>query len=156
MHSNSGIKKIILWLILIGIMLGFLFFLSPMRIGPVKKMRGIVMLEYMGLIKDSRTNAELRTALKSEDEVEQFNAVSAMAYREYSPENAAALLTYLKSGRGTRRVNNIAVWALGELHAIEAKEYLETLIGNENFDQVEVTKAIKKIEGEIPKPFWRK
>jgi hypothetical protein len=155
MYSNAGIKKIILWLILIGIMLGFLFFLSPMRIGPVKKMRGVVMLEYMGLIKDPRSNTELRLALKSPDEVEQFNAVSAIAYREYTAENAAALLEYIKSGRGTRRVNNIAVWALGELHAHEAKEYLQTLIGNDNFDQYEVTKAIKKIKGEIPKPFWR-
>jgi hypothetical protein len=65
-------------------------------------------------------------------------------------------LDYLKSDAGTKRVNQIAVWALGELHAPEAKEFLYSLTGNRNFDQSEVNKAIKKIDGEIPKPFWRK
>jgi hypothetical protein len=82
--------------------------------------------------------------------------LAGMAYRKYSPENAAALEEHLKSGRGTRQVNHIAVWASGELHAHEAKEYLQTLIGNKNFDQHEAAKAIKKIEGKIPKSFWRK
>jgi len=79
-----------------------------------------------------------------------------MAYRRYCSDNAEALLKYLKSDTGTKRVKNIAVWALGELHALEAKEFLYSLKGNENFDQYEVNKAIKKIEGKISKPFWRK
>jgi len=79
-----------------------------------------------------------------------------MAHRRYSSENAEALLDYLKSDAGTKRVNTIAVWALGELHAPEAKEFLFSLKGNNDFDQSEVNKAIKKIDGEIPKPFWRK
>jgi hypothetical protein len=45
---------------------------------------------------------------------------------------------------------------LGELHAPEGKEFLYSLKYNEDFDQSEVNKAIKKIEGEIPKPFWRR
>ena len=79
-----------------------------------------------------------------------------MAHRSYYSENAEVLVSYLNSDTGTRRVKNIAVWALGELHAQEAKELLQALRGNLNFDQYEVNKAIKKIEGEIPKPFWRK
>lgn len=71
-------------------------------------------------------------------------------------DNAEALLNYLKSDTGTRRVKNIAVRALGELHSPEAKEFLFSLKGNENFDQDEVNKAIKKIEGKISKPFWQK
>ena len=109
-----------------------------------------------GVIKDNRSNAELINSLNSSNEIEQFNAITAMAYRRYCSDNAEALLSYLKSDTGTKRVNNIAVWALGELHALEAKEFLYSIKGNENFDQYEVNKAIKKIEGKISKPFWRK
>jgi hypothetical protein len=35
------------------------------------------------------------------------------------------------------------------LPALEAKDYLCSLRGNEDFDQHEVNKAIKKIEGEL-------
>ena len=119
-------------------------------------MRGKVLLEYAGIIKDKRSNAELIEALNSPDEIEQFNTITAMAHRRYSSDNAEALLDYLKSDVGTRRVKNIAVWALGELHALEAREFLYSLKGNENFEQYEIDKAIKKIDGEIPKPFWRK
>jgi len=119
-------------------------------------MRGILLLEYVGIIKDKRSNTELINSLNRRDEVEQFNAVTAMAYRGYFHENVKALLDYLKSDIGTKRVKDIAVWALGELHAQEAKEFLYSLKGNENFDQYEVNKAIKKIEGKISKPFWRK
>lgn len=119
-------------------------------------MRGIVLLEYVGILKDKRSNAELINSLNSQDEAEQFNAITAMAYRGYFSKNVKALLDYLKSDTGTKRVKDIAIWALGELHAREAKEFLYSLKGDENFDQYEVNKAIKKIEGKISKPFWRK
>ena len=153
--KNSIIKAIGL-ILAVCIVLSMVFLLTSYRVGPVKKMRGIALLEYVGIIKDKRSDEELIKALNNSNEIKQFNAITAMAYRRYSPENAEALLEYLKSDTGTKRVNNIAVWALGELHAQEAKEYLYSLKGNENFYQYEVTKAIKKIEGKIPKPFWRK
>lgn len=138
------------------IFLGVVFLFTSYQVGPVKKMRGKVLLEYVGIIKDKRSDAELIRSLNSDDEIEQFKAITAMAYRRYSPENAEALLNYLKSDTSTKRVKNIAVWALGELHAPEAKEFLYSLKGSENFEQYEVNKAIKKIEGKISKPFWRK
>jgi hypothetical protein len=144
------------FLFLAGLILVTAFLFTSYPVGPVKKMRGIVLLEYIGIIKDKRSNAELINSLGSRDEVEQFNAVTAMAYRDHFSENVKALLDYLKSDKGTKRVKDIAVWALGELHAQEAKEFLYSLKGNENFDQYEVSKAIKKIEGKISKPFWRK
>jgi len=143
-------------LFVVGIILVTAFLFTSYQVGPVKKMRGILLLEYVGIIKDKRSNSELINSLNSRDEVEQFNAVTAMAYRGYFHENVKALLDYLKSDIGTKRVKDIAVWALGELHAQEAKEFLYSLKGNENFDQYEVNKAIKKIEGKISKPFWRK
>jgi len=139
-----------------GFILVTAFLFTSYQVGPVKKMRGIVLLEYVGIIKDKSGNAELINSLNSQDEVEQFNAVTAMAYRGYFSENVKALLDYLRSDSGTKRVKDIAVWALGELHAQEAKEFLYSKKGNENFDQYEVNKAIKKIEGKISKPFWRK
>jgi hypothetical protein len=144
------------FLFVAGFILVTAFLFTSYQVGPVKKMRGIVLLEYVGIIKDKRSNAELINSLNSRDEVEQFNAVTAMAYRDYFSENVKALLDYLRSDIGTKRVKDIAVWALGELHAQEAKEFLYSLKGNENFDQYEVNKAIKKIEGKISKPFWRK
>jgi primase-polymerase (primpol)-like protein len=154
--TEISIIKILGWFFGICVLLGIVFLFTSYRVGPVRKMRGVVLLEYVGIIKDKRSDAELIRSLKSNDEIEQFKAITAMAYRRYSPENAESLLEYLKSDSGTRRVKNIAVWALGELHAPEAKEFLYSLKGNENFSQYEVDKAIKKIEGEIPKPFWRK
>jgi len=151
-----GLFKVILWGIVVCLVLGTLFFTSSMRVGPVKKMRGILLLEYVGIIKDKRSDLELIQALESRDEVEQFNAVTAIAHKRYTPENAEALLDYLRSDMGTKRVKQFAVWVLGELHAPEAKEYLSSLRGNKNFDRTEVDKAIKKIEGKIPKPFWRR
>jgi hypothetical protein len=71
-------------------------------------MRGRVLLEYVGIIKDKRSNAELIEALNSPDEIEQFKAITATAYRRYSSNNAEALLDYLKSDASTRRVKNIA------------------------------------------------
>lgn len=135
---------------------GHAFLFTPYQVGPVKKLRGIALLEYVGLIKDKRSNPELIKALNSSDETEQLNAITAMAYREYSKDNIEALLDYLKSGSVSKRMKYFAVWALGELQAQEAKEFLYSLRGNENFDQYEVNKAIKKIEGKISKPFWRK
>jgi len=154
--TNISITKVLGCFFAICVMLIIAFLLTSYQVGPVKKMRGIVLLEYIGLIKDERDNSELIKCLNSSDEVEQFEAIAAMAQRRYSPDNAQALLNYLRSGTGTKRVRNIAVWALGELHAQEAKEFLYSLKGNKNFDQYEVNKAIKKIEGKIPKPFWRK
>ena len=154
--TNINIIKALGWLFAIGVMLIIAFLFTSYQVGPVKKTRGLVLLEYIGLIKDERSDEELIKCLSSSDEVEQFEAIAAMAQRKYSPENAQALLDYLRLGTGTIRVRNIAVWALGELHAKEAKEFLYSLKGNKNFDQYEVDKAIKKIEGKIPKPFWRK
>ena len=154
--TNISIIRALGFLFVICIILIIAFLLTSYQVGPVKKMRGIVLLEYVGIIKDKRSNAELIKSLNSSDEVKQFNAITAMASREYSSDNVEALLNYLKSDSSTKRVKDIAIWALGELHAQEAKEFLYSLKGNENFDQYEVNKAIKKIEGEISKPFWRK
>ena len=154
--TKMSISKALGWFLIVCIVLGTVFLFTSFQVGPVKKMRGILLLEYVGIIKDKRSDAELIMSLKSCDEVEQFNAITAITYRRYSSENAEALLGYLKSDTGTKRVKQIAVWALGELHAPEAKEFLLSLKGNDYFDQYEVNKAIKKIDGEIPKPFWRK
>lgn len=160
-NSNSQTTKISIikalgWFLIVCAGLGTVFLITSFQVGPVKKMRGILLLEYVGVVKDKRSEAELTKSLKSGDEVEQFNAITAMAYRRYSSDNAEALLDYLKSDAGTKRVRQIAVWALGELHAPETKEFLHSLKDNDDFDQSEVNKAIKKIEGEIPKSFWRK
>jgi hypothetical protein len=154
--TKIGIIKALVWFIVVCIVLSMAFLFTSYQVGPVKKMRGIVLLEYVGVIKDKRSDAELIKSLNSSNEIEQFNAIAAIAYRRYCSDNVEALLNYLKSDTGTMRVKNIAVWALGELHALEAKEFLYSLKGNENFDQYEVNKAIKKIEGKISKPFWRK
>ncbi len=154
--ANISIIKALGWFFAIFIMLIMAFLFTSYQVGPVKKMRGIVLLEYIGIIKDERSNEELIKCLNSSDEVGQFEAITVMAQREYSPDNVKALLNYLRSDKGTKRVRNIAVWALGELHAQEAKDLLYSLRGNEDFDQYEVNKAIKKVEGKIPKPFWKK
>jgi hypothetical protein len=154
--KKMSITRALGWLLVVSLVLGTAFLFTSFQVGPVKKMRGVLLLEYVGVIKDKRSDGELIKALRSSDEIEQFNAITAMSYRSYSPDNAQALLDYLMSDAGTNRVKQIAVWALGELHAPEAKEFLYSLKGNQDFDQSEVNKAIKKINGEIPKPFWRK
>ena len=154
--KKIGLIKILEWCAAAGIMLMLIFLFTSFQVGPVKKMRAVVLLEYTGVIKDKRNDAELIQSLKSDDEVEQFTAITAMAYRRYSPVNVEALLVYLKTNAGTKRVRDIAVWTLGELRVPEAEAFLDSLLGSEDFDQYEVRKALKKIGGEIPKPFWRK
>lgn len=144
------------WLFVIGVILLIIILFIPYRVGPVEKPLGRVILEYTGIFKDKRSNVELIKSLNSSDEAEQLNAITAMAYRSSSSDNVEALMSYLKSDKATKRMKDIAVWALGELHAQEAKEFLYSLKNDESFDQYEVNKAIKKIEGKIPKPFWRK
>jgi len=154
--KKIGLIKILGWCAAAGIMLVLIFLFTSFQVGPVKKMRAVSLLEYTGVIKDKRNDAEIIRSLKSDDEVEQFHAITAMAYRRYSPANAEALLIYLKSNTGTKRVRDIAVWALGELHAPEAEAFLDLLLGSEDLDQYEIRKALKKIRGEISKPFWRR
>jgi hypothetical protein len=43
-----------------------------------------------------------------------------------------------------------------ELRAREARKFLLSLKVQKEIDQHEVEKAIKKIDGKISKPFWRK
>lgn len=86
----------------------------------------------------------------------QYDAVLAMAYRGHSSPNIRALINYTKSEETSVEMKDIAVWALGELRAYEARKFLLSLKVQKEIDQYEVEKAIKKIDGKISKPFWRK
>lgn len=154
--NKIRILKLLGWLFVLCSALVILFSLTSYQVGPVKKMRGIMLLEYTGILKDKRNNAELIKSLNSTDEVKQLDAVLAMAHRDYFSENAKALLDYLKSDSASKRMKNIAVWALGELRAQEALELLYSIKSNENLEQYEVKKAINKIERRSSRPFGRK
>ena len=154
--AKINVLKLIGLLSAICAVLVMLFLFTPQRIGHIKRLRALLMLEYFGFIQDKRSNPELIEALNSRDEAGQLDAILAMSYRSSCPENVEALMSYIKSENVSTELKNFAIWALGELHAQDAKEFLYSLKGNENFNQHEVSKAIKKIEGKIPRPFFRK
>lgn len=91
----------------------------------------------------------------------EIDAICEEACAKYPGTKVEALITYLKKTKELRKKNQ-AIWALGELRDKKALPILETLYTGAPCDhsryvcQYEVKKAIKKIKGEIPNPyFWR-
>ena len=156
MKSKKRKLEIIGGLIAVGILLFIAVMFSSYPAGPVKKKVGEVLLDFFSITKDKRSNAELIQSMDSFDVEVQYDAVLAMAYRGYSSPNIRALINYTKAEETSVEMKDIAVWALGELRAYEARKFLLSLKVQKEIDQHEVEKAIKKIDGKISKPFWRK
>ncbi len=91
-----------------------------------------------------------------------ISAMCARASREFPGDRVEMLIAYVSTDTHTPREKNRAVWVLGELRDTRALPALEVLLTGRPCDhdrevcQYEVKKAIKKIDGEIPNPyFWR-
>lgn len=87
----------------------------------------------------------------------ELESICANATGKYPGDKVDALIKYLNDGsldyKGIHRV----IWALGEIRDERALTTLEELLHNPHTNQKEVRKAIKKINGDIPNPyFWRK
>lgn len=156
MKNKSRLFKIIGFLTLLGSLLFISAMFIPYPSTLVHKPVGDVLLKYFGFVKDKRSGAELARALESPKIEDRYGAVTSMAYRGDSPENAAALIGFIQAETPSPGMKNLAVWALGEMRAREARAFLLTLKERENIDPIEIDKAIKKIDNKIPKPFWRK
>ena len=94
-------------------------------------------------------------------EKEEVKSIYEEACSKYPGTEVEALITYLKKTKELRKKNR-AIWALGELRDKKVLPILEALYTGAPCDhsrfvcQYEVKKAIKKIKGEIPNPyFWR-
>jgi hypothetical protein len=78
------------------------------------------------------------------------------AQQKYPGDKVEALIKYFNSESFNYQERQRIVWTLGELRDKRALPTLEGLLRNERYDQYEVEKAIKKITGEIPNPyFWK-
>ena len=91
----------------------------------------------------------------------EIDAICEEACAKYPGTKAEYLITYREKTNDLKKKNK-AVWALGELRDKKALPILEALYTGAPCDhsryvyQKEVKKAIKKIKGEIPNPyFWR-
>ncbi len=82
-----------------------------------------------------------------------------IAAQKYPGDKVEALIKYLNDEQETLNPTdfNRFCWALGELRDKRALPTLEKLMLKPNIDKYEIKKAIKKITGKIPNPyFWRK
>jgi hypothetical protein len=80
----------------------------------------------------------------------------ARARQKYPGDNVEALTRYFDAESLNYQERHQVVWTLGELRDKRALPTLEGLLGNKRYDRYEVKKAIKKITGEIPNPyFWK-
>ncbi|UCG52919.1 MAG: hypothetical protein JSW58_05005 [Candidatus Latescibacterota bacterium] len=94
---------------------------------------------------------------------ETIREVLAQAQAEFPGNRIDALLSYLDSNDVSLREQNRVIWVLGELRDSKALEDLRALNASETCDhdkfvcQREVHKAIRKITGETPNPyFWQR
>jgi HEAT repeat protein len=86
----------------------------------------------------------------------EIDTMCAKALEKYPGDKVEALITYLNAESPGYRERHRVVWTLGELRDDRALPTLRSLLKNKQYDQYEVEKAIKKITGEIPNPyFWR-
>lgn len=86
----------------------------------------------------------------------EIETMCAKARQKYPGDNVEALTGYFNSEPLNYQERNHVVWTLGELRDKRALPTLEGLLRNERYDRYEVEKAIKKITGEIPNPyFWK-
>jgi hypothetical protein len=87
----------------------------------------------------------------------ELDTICAKARQKYPGDNVDALIVYLNSENLKSKEIHRVIWALGELRNKRALTTLKALLPNEHINQYELQKAIKKIEGETPNPyFWRK
>jgi hypothetical protein len=86
----------------------------------------------------------------------EIETMCAKALQKYPGDKVEALITYLNREPLNYRERHRVVWTLGELRDKQAISTLEGLLPNDRYDRCEVEKAIKKITGEIPNPyFWK-
>jgi HEAT repeat protein len=87
---------------------------------------------------------------------EEVDAVCANAQQEHPGDKVEALISYLSSESLGFKERNRIVWTLGELRDKRALPVLEPLLENKLYDFREVRKAVEKINGDIPNPyFWK-
>lgn len=92
-----------------------------------------------------------------------IQSVSEKAQEEIPGSRIDALCAYLNSNNISLEEKNQVIWVLGELRDPNALAALNSLATSDVCDhkqyvcQEEVQKAIKKIQGDIPNPyFWQK
>lgn len=152
MAKMSGGIKI---LIVVSVLVFTTFLLSPVQLGPTKEFRILYILKEVHILNDELPAERLLDHLKSEDPLVQVDAIMGMARRDPpDPRFIKALRQFIDAPR-LFTVKDIAIYALGELRAIEALPQLHTRLGDLRYEQDEVKTAIDKINGVIQKPWWK-
>ncbi|MDH7514653.1 MAG: HEAT repeat domain-containing protein [Bacteroidota bacterium] len=125
---------------------------SPYRIGPFRDFRIIVYLKYWGVMRPSVVSGDvLIDRLASNDPRLQTDAAFSIGVLPKDPRTVRALIGFLDRPDVASDVKDVAVWSLGELRAREALPNLRSRIGNERYDQENLLRAVRKIEGRIPR-----
>lgn len=86
--------------------------------------------------------------IKHPDYITQFDAILEIKRRKKNGAGVDALIEYIKSPQTHRNMKVMAVWALGEMKAASALDFLINLQQESHIDKYELNKAILKIKRE--------
>ena len=149
--SKNGMKLIII-LIAVAVCT---FLLSPIPLGPVRELRILHYLKEVGILTDHRSDELLVELLQSPDLRVQVDAILAMSRKETPDPLLVKTLRRYIDGTNAYSLKNLAIYALGELRIREALPQLESRLGDLRYDQEELQAAIGKINGTVPKSWWK-
>jgi len=146
-----GTKLIVLSCGLIFILL----LLAPVRIGPIMDFRIMHILRETGALKDNRTPEQLISALESPDIRVEVDAIMVMSRQANPDPRIIKVLRQFIDTKSPYSLQNLAIYALGELHVKEALPQLKSRLRDNRYDQEGLKEAIDKINGVKERPFWK-
>lgn len=100
------------------------------------------------IIKTEGDSLPVLEQLKHPDYITQFDAILEIKRREKYIAGVDALIEYIKSPQTHKNMKVMAVWALGEMKAESALNFLIKLQKESHLDRYELNKAILKIKKE--------
>jgi hypothetical protein len=132
-----------------------LLLLAPVRLGPVMDFRIMHILRETGALKDNRTPEQLISALESSDIRVAVDAIMVMSRQQNPDPRIVKVLRQFIDTKAPYSLQNLAIYALGELRVREALPQLESRLRDFRYDQQELRDAIDKISGVKQRPFWK-
>lgn len=150
-QSKLGIRLLILSFVLILV----LFLLSPVQLGPVRDFRFMYYMWETGLLEDHRTPEQLIASLQSEDIRVQVDALMTMSRMTRQDRKIVRVLQEFIDTKAPYSLQNLAVYALGELRVRECVPQLESRLGDDRYDQEVLKRALERIAGTREKPIWK-
>jgi hypothetical protein len=102
----------------------------------------------LGLVKTAGDQLPVSEQIRHTDPVTRLDAILEIKKQGITGGNIQLLIDFIRSPQTHSNLKNMAVWALGEIKAESALDFLRSLEHDPGIDQYELTKALRKIRGE--------